>query len=151
MRYLLCILTVSFLVACNNSADKKAGDTDTASVTDTSGTVKEPVKDTSQEYVTSFHNEALTARIQDTLMKLPFVKKTSSYIDSFSHHQHTIAFVFDSSENGISVMAGYNGPERFETYYNFTVDPSSFAIKVADDVSGEMLSIKEYIRSSKKQ
>jgi hypothetical protein len=56
-------------------------------------------------------------------MKLPFVEKSNSYIDSFSNHRHGIAFMLDTAGNKISVLAGYNGPEKFETYYNFSINP----------------------------
>jgi hypothetical protein len=139
MRYTQYILIIFLLAACNNGSGKK-DDMPADSL------AKASAKDSGKEYVHSFRNKALQARIEDTLIKIPFVKKTNSYIDSFSHHQHAISYILDSSEKGISVMAGYNGPERFETYYNFMIDPSTFEIKVADDLSGEMISIKEYIR-----
>ena len=46
-------------------------------------------------------------------------------------------------------MAGYNGAERFETYYNFTVDPKSLEIKVMDPVGGDYISIEEFIKKNK--
>src|SRR5882672_2065753 len=108
IRYPGYILIAFLLAACNNNAgnkDKVSADSVNA----------QAAKDSSKEYVHSFRNKALQAKIEDTLIKIPFVKKTNSYIDSFSHHEHSIAYIMDSTEKGISVMAGYNGPERFET------------------------------------
>ena len=83
-------------------------------------------------------------------MKLPFVTKSSNYIDSFSNHKHGIAFMMDEpqeNEPDISVQAGYNGGERFETYYRFFVNPKTMEIKVYDPVEDKKLTIKEYLKT----
>ena len=86
----------------------------------------------------------------DTLMKISFVKKTNKYLDSLTDHKHGIAFIMDSvSSNELSVMAGYNGPERFETYYNFTIYPKSFDIMIEYPDTGELVSIDQYIKLKK--
>jgi len=92
----------------------------------------------------------LEAKIIDTLMKISFVKKTNEYLDSLTDHRHGIAFIMDSvASNEISIMAGYNGPERFETYYNFTVYPKSFDIMIEYPDTGELVSIDQYIKLKK--
>ncbi|MET0393188.1 MAG: hypothetical protein ABW019_08590 [Chitinophagaceae bacterium] len=96
-----------------------------------------------------FSNPRLEAKIADTLRTLSFVKESDRYIDSFSNHTHGIAFMIDSSGEGITVTAGYNGPSRFETYYNFTVNPDNFEIKVLDVPSGDLIAVREYIKKSK--
>jgi hypothetical protein len=85
-------------------------------------------------------------------MKLPFVIKSSNYIDSFSNHQRGIAFMMDEpqeNETDVSVQAGYNGGERFETYYRFFVNPKTMEIKVYDPVEDKKLTIKEYLKTQR--
>jgi hypothetical protein len=93
--------------------------------------------------------KSLEDLITDTLMQLPFIKESNRHIDSLSHHKKSIAFIFDSSANEISVKAGYNGEDRFESYYNFTVDPKTRNIKVMDIISGDYLSVDEFIKQKK--
>ncbi len=156
MRYSLYILVIFLLAACNNNADSKDNKPSDSTFTDAiKGNAA--MKDDGEKVITqidstdnkpAFNNEALMSTIEGRLLKLPFVKKIASYIDSFSHHKNGMAFMFDSTENGISVMAGYNGGEHFETYYHFHIDPSTFEMQVQDE-AGEMISIKEYIRRLK--
>jgi hypothetical protein len=133
VKYFFLISLVIVFVACNNAGNKNdTPDGDSSK------------KVISSRFIYRFADTILEQRITDTLMKLPFVEKSNSYIDSFSHHQHGIAFMSDTASNKISVMAGYNGPERFETYYRFSIDPKSFEIKILDDSNGEFISIDEY-------
>ena len=100
--------------------------------------------------VNRLSDTVLEAKIINTLMKISFVKKTNDYLDSLTDHKHGIAFIMDSvSSNELSVMAGYNGPERFETYYNFTVYPKSFDIMIEYPDTGELVSIDQYIKLKK--
>lgn len=85
-------------------------------------------------------------------MKLPFVLKSNNYIDSFSNHAHGISFMMDEptgDEPDISVLAGYNGQQRFETYYHFLVNPKTLEIQVYDPVADTRLSVKEYLKKQK--
>ena len=49
----------------------------------------------------------------------------------------------------VFVRAGYNGDERFETYYQFYVNPATMEIKVYDVVNDEKMTVKEYIKSQR--
>jgi hypothetical protein len=98
----------------------------------------------------AFPDKNLQSRITDTLLKIPFVKESNAYIDSLSAHTKGISFILDSAgADKISVMAGYNGSERFETYYNFTVDRRDLTIRITDPESGDIISIEEYIKKNK--
>jgi hypothetical protein len=98
----------------------------------------------------SFADKRLQSRITDTLLTFPFVKESNEYIDSLSGHTKGIAFILDSAgENKILVMAGYNGSDRFETYYNFTIDRRDLSILITDPLSGETNTIQEYINKNK--
>jgi hypothetical protein len=137
VKYFFFISIVIVFVACNNAGnnnDTPAGDS--------------AKKVISSRFIYRFADTVLEQKITDTLMKLPFIEKSNSYIDSFSNHQHGIAFMSDTAGNKISVMAGYNGQERFETYYRFSIDPKTFEIRILDDLSGDFISIDEYIKKN---
>lgn len=143
MKQFLYLLVIIFFAACNNAAK-----TDEVAITDSaSNKIK---TDSLPDYIHSFTDTTLENKITAALMKLPFVMKSSNYIDSFSDHQHGIAFMMDEpqkNEADISVQAGYNGGERFETYYRFFVNPKTMEIKVYDPVEDKKLTIKEYLKT----
>jgi hypothetical protein len=143
MKQFLYLLVIIFFAACNNAAK-----TDEVAVTDS---VSNKIKnDSLPDYIHSFTDTALENKITAALMKLPFVTKSSNYIDSFSNHKHGIAFMMDEpqeNEPDVSVQAGYNGGERFETYYRFFVNPKTMEIKVYDPVEDKKLTIKEYLKT----
>ena len=139
MRCFLFISSLALaLLACNNQGK----DNDIAGTDSSDQTI------TASRFIYRFADSVLEARIADTLMKLPFVEKSNRYIDSLSDHKRGIAFMPDTTGEKISVMAGYNGPERFETYYNFSIDPKTFEIKILDPLSGDLISIDEYIKKN---
>ena len=143
MRTFFCYGFLFFLMACNNSTkNTEPTPKDTLRVAAT--------KDSGSNYIHRFDDTLLENKITDALMELPFVKKSNAYIDSFSNHQHGIAFMLDSlgkNDREISVQAGYNGDQRFETYYRFYVNPKTLEIKVYDVVNDKKMTVKEYINS----
>jgi hypothetical protein len=139
----LFLLTGSY--ACNNSSK-----TDETAVTDTAKNTVQT--DSSANYIHTFTDTALENKITAALLKLPFVMKSSNYIDSFSNHRHALAFMLSDpevNETDISVQAGYNGEQRFETYYRFFVNPKTLEIKVYDPVGDKKLTVKEYLKTQK--
>jgi hypothetical protein len=145
MKKFLYLLVIIFFAACNNAAK-----TDETVVIDSASTKIKA--DSASKYIHSFADTALETKITDALMKLPFVMKSSNYIDSFSNHQHGIAFMMDEpqeNETDVSVQAGYNGGERFETYYRFFVNPKTMEIKVYDPIEDKKLTIKEYLKTQR--
>ena len=139
---LFLVLLVSF-AACNNSFKTKE-----VLVTDSAVTKVQP--DSSSNYIHRFSDTVLENKITRALLKLPFVIKSNNYIDSFSNHRHSMAFMLDSAtanETDITVQAGYNGEQRFETYYRFFVDPKTLEIKVYDLATDKKLTIKEFIKT----
>ena len=142
MKYYGVIFIVLSLLACNNGNNRKDD------IVRDSSVIKSK-QDTTKRFYVKFHDAALENRITDTLMKLSFVKKSNSYIDSFSNHVHGMSFILDTSGNKVSVMAGYDGAERFETYYNFEIDPSTMEIMIMDMESGKMIPVKQYIKQQK--
>ena len=145
MKCILQLLLVFIVAACNN-----ASKTDEALVKDTAAiNVK---TDSAANYIHTFTDTVLENKITTALLKLPFVKKSDQYIDSFSNHKHGIAFLLDkpeANETDIPVQAGYNGDERFETYYRFYVNATTMEIKVYDVAADKKLTVKEYIKSQR--
>ena len=145
MKQFLYLLVIIFFAACNNAAK-----TDEVAVTDSSSAKIKA--DSSAKYIHSFTDTALETKITNALMKLPFVMKSSNYIDSFSNHRHGNAFMMHEpaeNETDVSVQAGYNGGERFETYYRFFVNPKTMEIKVYDPVEDKKLTIKDYLKTQR--
>lgn len=134
---------IAVITACNNTADKQATPLKD-SVVNTVHT------DSVSKYVHRFEDTLLEDKITHALLKLPFVIKSNRYIDSLSNHKHSIVFMMDKPElpeTDIPVQAGYNGNERFETYYRFFVNPKTLEIKVYDPVEDKKLTVKEYIKT----
>jgi len=143
MKYVLYVLVLLSFSACNNSSK-----TEEVAVHDSSVAVIKA--DTSSRYIHTFSDTVLQSRITGALLRLPFVIKSSNYIDSFSNHKHSIAFIMDdpaANETEIQVQAGYNGDERFETYYRFFVDPKTLEIKVYDPLQDRKLTVPEFIKA----
>ncbi|MEO6539333.1 MAG: hypothetical protein ABIN74_00025 [Ferruginibacter sp.] len=132
-----------FFAACNNASKTER------MVTNDSLIIKTQT-DSSVNYIHAFADTALENKITAVLLQLPFVIKSNRYIDSFSNHKHGIAFMLDNpgpNETDISVQAGYNGDQRFETYYRFDVDPKTLEIKVYDPVTDKKLTVEEYLKT----
>ncbi len=142
-QLILFVFTATCFAACNQGTDTKA-----PAPTDSLKGL--PKVDSVPPYVHRFADSSLEGRITGALMKLPLVIKSSQYIDSISNHKHQIAFMLDgpaAPETDIPVQAGYNGNERFETYYRFFVNPKTLEIKVYDPVEDKKLTVKEYLKT----
>lgn len=143
MKYALVITLLAFFAACNNSSkSEKTVVTDTAA--------SQIQADSSSKYIHTVSDTGLYDKITKALMKLSFVRKSDAYIDSFSNHKKGIAFMMDDAQENepeVSVRAGYNGGERFETYYQFVVNPKTMEIKVYNPVEDKKLTLKEYLNT----
>jgi hypothetical protein len=143
MRYIFFLLLLTVFAACNNAAN----DADDSAI---DSSAAQPQTDSAANYVHRFTDTALEQKITAALLKLPFVIKSNNYIDSISNRQQQMAFMLEhpaAGETEIAVQAGYNGRERFETYYRFFVNPKTLEIKVYDPVADKKLSIQEYLKS----
>lgn len=146
--FYIYIIGILLLQACSNNAGFSIG-RDTVVVKEV--TLSEVVDEDMDAPGPAFNNPALEGKIADTLRTLSFVRESDRYIDSFSRHQHGIAFMIDSSAEGIAVKAGYNGPSQFETYYHFNINPVDFEIQVLDALSGEFIPVREYNKKSRQK
>jgi hypothetical protein len=143
VKNILFVLLSLVFAACNNVSN-----TDNIATTDSLIIKQQP--DSAVKYIHAFADTALENKITAALMKLPFVIKSDHYIDSFSNHKHGIAFMRENPGAGqtdIPVQAGYNGDQRFETYYRFEVNPQTLEIKVIDPVTDKKLTVKEYLKT----
>ncbi len=138
MRYLLLISLSLPLAACNNNGEQTG--------TGTTDTIPAPSSGQKEESLVKTDKEN---NIEDSLMMLPFIQESNRYIDSLSGHQLGIAFLRDTSDGMINIRAGYNGPDRFETYYEFSIDPVTKEIKVLDPVSGDYSTLNEYLKKNR--
>ena len=145
MRNLAFLFVLSFIAACNNTS------TGTKNIVSSDSPVSASTKAVETEYIHHFPDSLLENRITDTLMKLSFIKRSNQYIDSFSNHQHGIAFMMDSLKKGeemIFVEAGYNGEQRFEPYYWFYVDPRTLEIFVYDLPNDKKIALRDYLKKN---
>lgn len=132
MRYLIAALMI-LLIACNNKSS-------TPEITNTD-TPAPPPSDPPPGVLMEKADPVL-----DSILKLPFIVKANQAIDSFTQHKQGIAFLTDTLPESFEIRAGYNGPERFETYYHLSVDRPSLEIKVLDPVEGEYLPLKDFLK-----
>jgi hypothetical protein len=139
LQYSWITVLLIIATACNNNSSATGNKPDT--------TTKKPVviADTS----TTTTPIVTENDILDTLNALSFVKQASMHIDSVTHHKHRMAFIIDTADNEYNVTADYNGDERFETYYIFSVDKKTRAIKVQDVISGDMLTPADFEKRQK--
>ncbi len=140
------------MAACDH-ADKKSPENVSSSDTIITQVKKDSNVAHGEYYVDTTYSEKET-KIMDKISALTEVKKSNAYIDSFSQHTHGIALMIFKPEKGSKdyyVQAGYSGPERFETYYNFYVDSSTLAIRVDDAIEGDIVSLTEWRKREAKR
>ena len=148
IKYIPFVLSIITLLSCNNDKKNSELAVSDSSADHSSALAEKAVSPSLSRH--RFTDSVLEARIIDTLIKISFVKKTNHYLDSLTGHRHGISFIVDSvGANEISVMAGYDGPERFETYYNFAVYPKTFDIMIEYPDTGELVPIEQYIKLKK--
>ncbi|MDZ4758075.1 MAG: hypothetical protein SGJ10_08055 [Bacteroidota bacterium] len=83
-------------------------------------------------------------KILDKLSKLPEWVKENNYIDSFTNHKHGLAVTTEkptTDKPDFYFRVGYNGEDRFETYFHFYVNPKTFEIKILDLLDGDIVPI----------
>jgi len=134
IKYTLYLLLIVIAMACNNNSNTTRPATDTLEKTPAA------VADSSKIIVPIVTENDII----DTLTALPFVKESNQLIDSVSHHKHGMAFIIDTADKAYHVRAGYDREDRFETFYTFSVDKKTRAIKVLDVISDEMITPAEF-------
>lgn len=127
IKYQPVLVLMILFTACNGSGNKTtvAADTLQAAAAADSSTIMIQV--------------SKKGDILDTINAFAFVQEASRNIDSVTGHKSSIAYIIDTTANKYNITAGYNGEERFETYFLFSVDKITRAITVEDVISGETL------------
>ncbi|MBL3548547.1 hypothetical protein [Chryseobacterium sp. KMC2] len=105
-----------------------------------------PVK---KEEVKTTDTACNSSHFMKKILELDEMKTQAKFLDSVTHGKSRIAFLVDSTRVKnvweYSFSAGYNGPDRFETYHIFYASSDQCnALKIAEPVSGETLSIEEW-------
>lgn len=153
MKKFLTILIVT-IASCNPSGKKEEVTVLTTNDSAQNVTSSKNASDSNQLIVNA-HISAKGEAILKLIQQLPEFKKSDKYIDSLTDHKKGLAaliFKPAKGEKDYNVQVGYNGTERFETYYNFYVDSTSYAIKVGDAIEGDVVPLEEWrIREAKRK
>jgi hypothetical protein len=89
----------------------------------------------------------LQQRIETKILALPEVMQAAKHIDSLTNHQHSIALMTTAPKkpgDSYFIRAGYNGKDRFETYYQFYANPATEEIRIYDPVSDRKMTLEAY-------
>lgn len=137
MRVWIIISLVAILTACNNSS--------------LPGQANGDKKDKDQ--VTKKEENANPAAGEDELLKdlldLDEVKKADAHIRQQTGGKTGISIMKESDTNGESfIRAGFNGKERFETYFQFYINTRNKTIRIYDPVSDRKMTMEEYRKQS---
>jgi len=91
---------------------------------------------------------ALTNKfIQDTILSLKEVKAKNMLIDSLTKHQQGISLIIENptdQEPAFYIQAGFNGKERFETYFHFYLDTATKQIEIRDWALGKRVLLSNW-------
>lgn len=71
--------------------------------------------------------------------------KANNYIDLLTNHKHGLSVTTEKPSKDrpdYYIRAGYNGAERFETYFHFYVNPQTLEIRIMDLVTGDIVPIE---------
>ncbi len=139
MKTSILILVVALVFSCSES-DKPS-----------EKTVANPLTTADSQSLRKVYEEGKNKSVWlDSIANIDFVVKSNRYIDSFSNHKHGIAFLLDTTKNGeVNISAGYNGDQRFETYYSFILNKAATALQVLDRISGERMSVDAFRKTLK--
>lgn len=142
MKSILIMIAIFSLFSCNN--EPKLTEQKTSNQIDNIRTPNQKISS----------QETFETKVVDTLSKLDFIHKKHLFIDSVTNHKHGIAFITDSlidSNTDVFVRAGFNGEDRFETHYQFYINPSTMQIKVYDAIEDIQIPLVDYIKKTKQE
>jgi len=156
MKIILPILLTTFILSACSQPDKKTPVVETPA--DTVTTAVPAKKDSAvvsgELLVNGGNYSEKEKKILDKIALLPEFKKSNNYIDSLTGHKHGLSSMIFKPEKGEKyyyVKVGYSSPERFETYYNFYVDSTTFAINIDDVVEADIVPIAEWRKREAKR
>lgn len=85
--------------------------------------------------------------IEDTIFSLKEVQEKNKLVDSISNHKQSIAIMIEKptdKDKEYIINVGYNGNERFETYYIFYFNPETKQISIEDVIGGSKLPLETW-------
>ncbi|MCB9034789.1 MAG: hypothetical protein H6553_13195 [Chitinophagales bacterium] len=133
--FILFIMTSLFFTACKNEVkqyDEAEADLDSMTVADETVEPK-----------TDYYN--IDDKILQVIQDLPEYQQSNAHIDSISKHTKSVAATITPNKKGTyDVKLGYNGDERFETYYNLSIDTTNWKVMIIDPIEGETLPIETW-------
>jgi len=156
MKIILPILLATSILSACSQPDKKTPVVETpADTVNTAVLAKKDSAVVSGELLVNGGNYSeKEKKILDKIALLPEFKKSNKYIDSLTDHKHGLSSMIFKPEKGEKyyyVKVGYSSPERFETYYNFYVDSTTFAINIDDVVEADIVPIAEWRKREAKR
>lgn len=143
MKILFSILIISSTILACNTQEKNS---DVPISRDTTIVNKDSIN-ANDEFIVEAPHSVLEKKILEKISLLPEYKRSNAYLDSLTNRKHGLSsMIFKPSKNEKEyyVRVGYNGDDRFETYYNFYVDSTTLAIKIADVLEGDIVSLETW-------
>jgi len=92
-------------------------------------------------------NPVLDKKILDAFSRVPEIIEANHYIDSISGHKDQIRCMWeepDSTHADYVVQLGYDGSERFETYYWLYVNPVTLKVRFYDVITDSVYNAEDY-------
>ncbi|WP_294328415.1 hypothetical protein [uncultured Chryseobacterium sp.] len=110
---------------------------------------EEPIK---KEEVKTVEKGCFSSHFMEKILDLEEMKEQAKFLESETKGKGRIGFLVDSTKvnNGwdYSISAGYNGPDRFETYHIFHASSNQCnTLTILDPPSGEYISLEEWRKS----
>jgi hypothetical protein len=135
----LIFLILAFTIACKhkNSAEKNAN----------KDSIISKVKSETNKLPVPSNDSILPEQILATVSKLPEIQEADKYIDSISDHRERIAYLWEKPDKenlDYVIQFGYDGKERFETYYWIYVSPITLNIRFYDVINDSLYGIEDY-------
>lgn len=137
LKNLSLAVPLLFFISCNHQPQEAASVQPEQTQAEPIVIKKEPVKGSGD----------MEEKVMAAVMELPESQQAQNYIDSISNHKKGLGGIIDGPEPGkpeYAVRVGFNGDERFETYYFFYVDTITFKVKIQDVAMDTILPIEEW-------
>lgn len=92
-------------------------------------------------------------KIIQEISELPEYKEAQKNIAAVSNNRKGVTAIIDRDEQGrgYTVQVGYNGGERFETYYFFLVAPRTYKISILDMTDDKYITLDAWRKKSAKK
>jgi len=105
-------------------------------------------------HVQQTDDSAIVNKIMDKIFGFPEVKRKQAFVDSLSHHKRGVFMMVMQKPGKVNkyywIAVGYNGTQRFETYFNFYVWPSQMVIKYLDNETGNLITLAQWRKMQNK-